>query len=413
MSKKKVVSRNILLLGLVSFFTDMASEMLYPITPIYFQAVGVSIVGVGIIEGMAELTAGVSKSYFGYLGDKLGRPEWFVRLGYGVSAVAKPLLGLAGSTTAFAGIRGADRLGKGIRTAPRDAILALESERSVRGRVFGFHRSLDTLGAAAGPFITIGLLVVLGTTDNLGQVYLWALVPGLAAVGLTFLVRTKIKKSVISINDLWQVSRQYPRVFRPGSYSAGYKKLLLGLGMVGLLNGSDAFLLLRAHELLGSGQDVFGVTVSATYLVIGIYIIYNIVYALLSLVTGSTADKLGFRWTFIAGLASFAICYGLLGRSIGLWGVVVAFVVYGLFSAVNDAVIKAWISRCLPRGQLGTGLGVANALMSFTFLVSSVLTGLIWQYYSAGAALSLLSIAMLVPIAFFVFMEPDNPSIKA
>ncbi|HUC20206.1 MAG TPA: MFS transporter, partial [Candidatus Polarisedimenticolaceae bacterium] len=137
MSGKKLITRNILLLSLVSFFTDMSSEMVYPVMPLFFTSVGVSVLTMGMIEGCAEAVAGISKSFFGHLGDRLGRPEWFVRMGYGLSAITKPLLGFATSPAAFIAIRSGDRFGKGIRTAPRDALLSYESAKSARGRVFG------------------------------------------------------------------------------------------------------------------------------------------------------------------------------------------------------------------------------------------------------------------------------------
>lgn len=409
---KRIITRNILLLSLVSFFTDLSSEMLYPILPLFFASIGISVVAMGIIEGCAEAVAGISKSFFGHLGDKLGRPEWFVRAGYALSAFSKPLLGVAGGAAAIISIRSADRFGKGIRTAPRDAILSLESTRAVRGKVFGFHRSLDTLGAAAGPLIALGLIAAFNLYDKLSHVFIFALIPGIAAVGLTFMVRAKVRKPVVRWPVLKEACKSYSSIFRPSLYPTDYKKLLIGLVLVGIFNSSDIFLLLRASQLLGSQQEVFGMNVQNAIMVIGIYIIYNLVYAGLSMVSGIAADKYGFRNTFIAGLAAFAVAYSLLGQTIGLGMIIVAFCIYGLFSAVNDAVVKAWISTYLPKERLGGGLGVANTVISLSFLVSSIATGLLWELLSPSIALTVLSFGVLIPILYLLWVMPARSNMQ-
>lgn len=403
---KRLITRNILLLSLVSFFTDLSSEMLYPVMPLFFASIGISVVAMGVIEGAAEAVAGISKSFFGHLGDKLGRPEWFVRAGYGLSAFSKPLLGVAGGAVALIGIRSADRFGKGIRTAPRDAILSLESDRSARGRVFGFHRSLDTLGAALGPLIALGLIAGFSLYDRLSHIFIYALIPGIAAVALTFMVRSQVSKPVIRWPMLKEACRSYAGIFRPSLYPGDYKKLLVGLVLIGIFNSSDIFILLRASELLGSQQQVFGIEIQNAVLVIGIYIIYNLVYAGLSLVGGIAADKYGFRNTLLAGLAAFTVTYSLLGQNLSLGMVVVAFCIYGLFSAANDAVVKAWISTYLPKERLGSGLGVANTVISLSFLVSSVATGALWEWVSPSVALTTLSFGMLLPIIYLLWAMP-------
>jgi MFS family permease len=404
--KSKIITRNILLLSLVSFFTDMSSEMLYPVMPLFFASIGISAVAMGVIEGCAEAVAGVSKSFFGHLGDRLGRPEWFVRIGYSLSAISKPMLGLGGGAVAFIAIRSADRFGKGIRTAPRDAILSMESDKKARGRVFGFHRSLDTLGAAVGPLIALALIAIFSLYNDLSKIFIFAIIPGIAAVILTFMVRSSMRKPVISWQELRSACRSYTGIFRPSLYPPSYKKLLIGLILVGICNSSDIFLLLRASELVGSQQTVLGFTLQNAIVVIGLYIIFNLAYAALSLVTGASADKYGFRNTFIVGLAAFAVAYGMMGRSLGLGMLLVVFCIYALFAAVNDAVVKAWLSTYLPKDRMGSGLGVANTLISLSFLISSILTGLLWARFSSAVALSVLSFAMLVPMIYVIWALP-------
>ncbi len=406
--KTKFITRNILLLSLVSMLTDMSSEMLYPVMPLFFASVGLSAVGIGMIEGVAEAVAGVSKSFFGHLGDKLGRPEWFVRIGYGLSALTKPLLGFVAGPAAFIGIRSADRFGKGIRTAPRDAILSLESKGSVRGRVFGFHRSMDTLGAAIGPMLALVIIATFSLYDNLSKVFLFALIPGIFAVILTFMVKSNVKKPLVGRRMLKEAIGSYLSIFRPSLYTRNYRKIMVALVLVGIFNSTDVFLLLRASELLGSRQQLFGITLENAVMVIGLYVIFNIFYAGLSMVAGYLADLKGFRNTFLAGLVAFAIAYGMLSRELSLLLLVAAFAIYALFAAANDAVVKAWVSTELPNERVGTGLGVANTVISLAFLVSSIMTGVLWEAFSSSLALSVLSMGMILPIGYILWAIPNK-----
>jgi MFS family permease len=183
--KKKFpfLTRNIALLSVVSFFTDVASEMLYPIMPIYLSAIGYGALTVGVIEGFAEAIAGLNKVFFGAISDKLGKRNLFVRIGYGISAFSKPLIGLSSSAAFIFFIRFLDRIGKGIRTAPRDAILTAESKEQYRGRVFGFHRSMDTFGAMLGPIAALIFLYFYPT--NYSHLFIYALIPGVLAFAAT------------------------------------------------------------------------------------------------------------------------------------------------------------------------------------------------------------------------------------
>ena len=335
-----------------------------------------------------------------------------MRIGYGLSALTKPLLGSVSSPAAFIAIRSADRFGKGIRTAPRDAILSLESHSKFRGKVFGFHRSLDTFGAAAGPLIALAIIAAFSLYNDLGKVFLFALIPGIIAVILTFKVRTNIKSALVSWATFRKACKSYIGIFRPSLYTANYKKLMIGLVLVGIFNSTDVFLLLRASELLGSSQEIFGVQIHNAILVIGLYILFNIFYAILSLIMGAFADKKGFRNTFLVGLVGFAVAYGLLSRDLTFGWLVVAFAVYALFAAANDGVVKAWISTQLPKERVGTGIGVANTIISLTFLVSSILTGVLWQMFSSSIALSILSIGMILPFVYILLIIPAREETK-
>lgn len=409
--KKRGFARAVWILAWVSFFTDVASEMLYPITPVYLQAVGVSVAGIAMIEGIAEAVAGITKSFFGYLGDRLGNPERYVQAGYGLSAIAKPVMGLVTTPAVFLGVRITERFGKGIRTTPRDAILTEYSEKEERGRVFGFHRGMDTLGAALGPIIALVLIQALNWGDNLRNIYFVAAIPGLAAMYLTFLVHSKGKrKKKAAFSQVFQKSvfKGYLQTFRPSLYSKEYKRLVLGFILVAILNSSDIFLLLRAREIVGGGSSLLGFSIATAVGVIGVYILYNFVFSAASSPMGKLSDRIGFKRTHLVSLCVFVITYTLLAQEASMLSLVIAMGLYGIFAAGNDTVIKAWMSTTLDRDIMGSGLGVASTLQSITFLVSSLVTGLLWEKFGSSVALSVSAIGMLIPIAYFHFLVPNN-----
>ena len=241
MSIKKI-PRQVFILGLISFFTDLASEMIYPITPIFLTAVlGSSMAVVGIIEGIAEVIAGLLKGYAGNISDRIGKRSIFVVIGYGISAVAKPLPGLFPALSAVVISRTSDRVGKGIRTAPRDALLGSYSEGN-SGAIFGFHRGMDTLGAVLGPLLAILLLYLF--PDNFQLIFLAAFVPSTFAVFFTFLVKDKKgstgKRVKGNYVDFW---RSAPKE---------YKRLLILITIFSFANSSDVFLILKSNIISNS-----------------------------------------------------------------------------------------------------------------------------------------------------------------
>ena len=246
---KTKISRPVLILGMVSLFTDVASEMLYPITPIFLTAVlGSSMAVVGIIEGIAEITAGLLKGYFGNFSDKVGKRSVFVLIGYGISALAKPLPGILQSVPIVLASRVGDRIGKGIRTAPRDALLGSYSNGN-SGAVFGFHRAMDTLGAAIGPLAALALLNFF--PENFQLIFLIAFVPSVIAVGFTLFVKDKpvsVKpKTHFNYLEFWKTSPKQ------------YKTLLILITTFSLVNSSDVFLILKSKDISNSSSlAIFG-----------------------------------------------------------------------------------------------------------------------------------------------------------
>jgi len=285
---KSKISKQVLILGFVSLFTDIASEMLYPVTPIFLTAVlGSSMAVVGLIEGIAEVTAGFLKGYFGNLSDKVGKRSIFIVLGYGISALAKPLPGIIQNIPTVLFSRVLDRVGKGIRTAPRDALLGSYSNGN-SGAVFGFHRAMDTLGAAIGPIAALVLLQFF--PNNFQLIFLVAFIPSVFAVFFTLLVKDK------PIPSKQRIKQNYSAFWKGAPKN--YKKLLLLFTVFSFVNSSDVFLILKSRDISSSNSlAIFG------------YIFYNLIYATASYPIGKLSDSMGKKNIFSFGLFIFSIVY--------------------------------------------------------------------------------------------------------
>ncbi len=361
--------------------------------PIYLKTVGFSIVLIGILEGVAEATAGLSKGYFGKLSDTSGRRVPFVQLGYAFSAVSKPMMALFVYPLWIFFARTIDRFGKGIRTGARDALLSDEATPQTKGKIFGFHRSMDTLGAVLGP---IGALLYLHyNPGNYKTLFYIAFLPGLLAVFTSFFLKEKSK----------QIDRQKPSVsfFSFLQYwkesPLAYKKLVAGLSVFMLFNSSDVFLLLKAKE---AGLDDTAV--------ISVYIFYNLIYALAAFPIGIVADRIGLKPIFISGLLLFAAVYlGMAGTTQGylIFGL---FFLYGLYAAATEGIAKAWISNITDKKDTATAIGTYAALQSICTLLASTLTGLIWFQFGAPTAFVLTATVALV-VAVYFMQSVEKPSV--
>jgi MFS family permease len=343
----------------VSFFQDAASELLYPVLPLFVTGtLGASPAIVGLIEGVAEGTAAVGKAVFGRLADSFRRRP-LIALGYGVSSLAKPVIGLAGGWPLVLGARFVDRLGKGARTAPRDALIVADTPAGDRGRAFGFHRAADTAGAVLGPLMGLGLYELLD--HRLRPLFLIAFVPAAISVALIAFVRehppspAREASAPPAVKDLERLPRHYWRV-------------VAFLALFGLMNFSDAFIILRA-KALGLG---FVAIVLA-------YALYNVSYAALSYPAGAISDRMPRRIVFAVGLAIFAVAYGGLGLASSGWLVWILLPLYGAYTALTDGVGKAWVSDLLPAGRVGTGLGLYQGLTGGCALVAGIWAGLAWN----------------------------------
>lgn len=372
---KSKISKQVVILGLVSLFTDIASEMLYPVTPIFLTAVlGSSMAVVGIIEGIAEVTAGLLKGYFGNLSDKLGKRSIFVVLGYGISAIAKPLPGIFQNIPVVLTSRVSDRIGKGIRTAPRDALLASYSKGNT-GAVFGFHRAMDTLGAAIGPIVALILLSLY--PDNFQLIFLVAFVPSVIAIVLTLMV----KDNKITSNE--RAHKNYLEFWK--SSPKQYKKVLVLVTIFSLVNSSDVFLILKSQNISKSSSlAIFG------------YVFYNIIYAAASYPLGRISDRLSKQKVFSFGLMIFSGVYfgfAFLNDINFIW---ILFALYGIYAASTEGVSKAWISDIIPNEQRGSAIGLLTMLSSFAVMTGSFLTGILWDQFGSSVPFLISAIISLI-----------------
>jgi MFS family permease len=351
--------------------------------PVFLKSIGFSVLAIGILEGFAEAAAGISKGYFGKLSDTIGKRLPFVRLGYLLSAISKPLMAVSVVPLWIFFARLTDRMGKGIRTAPRDAMLSSEATAETKGKIFGFHRSLDTLGAVIGPLLALTFLHFY--PEQYRTLFVLALIPGLVAVALTFILSEKKtetnskKTSFFSFLSYWKQS------------SANYKRLLTGLLLFALVNSSDLFLILRAKEAGLSDQGV-----------IGIYIFYNLVYALLAFPIGKLADKTGLFIMLIVGMILFVIVYAGMAWTGSVYWYASLFLIYGIYAACTESVAKALISNLVSSTETATAIGTFNALQSLAALLASSLAGLIW--YSFGARVLFNAVAVIVIAAIVYFL---------
>lgn len=380
--KFKNITKPVVILGLVSFFTDFASEMLYPVTPIFLTSIlGASMSLVGLIEGIAEVTAGLLKGYFGALSDRIGKRSIFIVIGYGLSGLMKSLPGLIVTVPAVIFARVADRIGKGIRTAPRDALLASYANPAINGAggntgaVFGFHRSMDTFGAVAGPIAAIVLLYFF--PGKYSWIYLFALIPSVFAIGFTFVV--KDNKGTVKSSK----KKDYALFWKTSPRE--YKLLLIFLTAFSLVNSSDVFLILKSKQVANSD----------TIAILG-YVFYNLIYAFASYPIGILADKFGKKNTFIIGLIIFSVVYFGFAMNQNFYLVWLLFALYGIYAASTEGVSKAWVSDLVPDEFRGSAIGLLTMLSSFAVMIGSVLAGFLWDSFGAQVPFLLSSVVSLM-----------------
>ncbi len=378
----KKIPKVVWLLSLVSFLNDTASEMLYPVMPIFLtQVLGAPVFVVGIIEGVAEGGASLFKTAFGYWSDRLQKRKPFVIAGYGGSAVSKLIIAASYSWPIVLIGRIVDRMGKGARTGARDALLLDATEENNKGLIFGFHRSMDTAGAVVGP--TIALLLLYIFHNNIRLILYIATIP--AFLSLIFFIWVKeTRKKIITTKTKFALSFK--------SFPGELRLFLLGLVIFSLGNSSDSFLILRAKSL---GLSLI--------LVISAYIVYNIVYAAASTPAGIISDKIGTKKVFIAGIVIFALVY--LGFALDTNGLLMwpLFGIYGFYIALTDGVSKAMVGSLIDKERAGIAYGVLNTVTSIFTLAASVIGGLLWSFVAPAATFYFAVVCAIISI--FIFMN--------
>lgn len=380
-------SRNVFFLGLTSLFTDISSEMIYPLIPIFLTTVlGAPVAIVGLIEGIAESTASVLKAYSGWLSDRLNKRKALTLTGYGLAAAGKPLLALSFVWPQVLFARFIDRVGKGIRTSPRDALIADSSLKKEYGKSFGFHRAMDTAGAAIGPLIAFAVLPLLH--NNFRLYFSLAIIP--AAIGVIVLALF-VKETTHSVNG------DKPK-FDLKLFDRRFKLFLLVVLVFTLGNSSDAFLILRAKNL--------GIAVVFIPLV---YFVFNSVYAIFSTPIGALSDRVGRKVVILTGFIIYSLVYlgfAIAKQPLTVW---LLFAGYGFYYAFTEGIFKAFTADLVAPNLRGTAYGLLNMALGIALFPASLGAGWLWQKVSPsapfffGATMSLLAL-----ILFIVLIPNDN-----
>jgi MFS family permease len=385
---KKVLGfpKNVFVLGMVSLFMDASSEMIYPLVPLYLNNVlHASKTSIGVIEGIAESTASLLKVFSGWLSDRLGKRKTIIFWGYGISVFSRSILATATSWMHVLIYRFTDRTGKGVRTAPRDAVIADSTPKEILGKSFGFHRAMDTVGAVIGPSVAFVLLGIFH--DKIQTVFWVSVIPGLFAL-LTivfFVTDVRVRNGA-----------ERPKISLRG-FDVKFRVFLLVVAVFTLGKTSDAFLVLRAQNL--------GIRAGVIPL---LYLTFNVVSAAFSTPAGIIADKVGKRKVILASYLLFALIFigfGAATRPVHAW---LLFGTYGFFVAINEGVQRAYVATIIRPEIKATSYGVYHTVIGLAALPSSIIGGALWQHigpqalFYYGAAMSIVSSALF---AFFIFAK--------
>lgn len=390
MNKLRKLHPNIWVVTATSFLTDVSSEMLVYLIPLFLSNVlGVRMAFIGLIDGVAETTASLLKIYSGALSDKIGKRKWLAVLGYGISTIAKPFLYFASSWGWVFGIRFADRVGKGIRTAPRDALVASSTDETNRGFAFGLHRAGDTAGAFLGIAIAAFIIWMTQTNADLLSAHTFRIAV-LASVVPAVLAVIVLGVGATDLGGAGKKSGAMRLSFE--GMNPRFKKFLMIMILFTLGNSSDSFIILRAQER--------GLNVLQTMFML---MTFTAIYTFLSSPLGSLSDKVGRRKLIIGGWLAYALVYLGFALAGAGWQIWILFGLYGVYYAATEGVTKALVADLVPEAQRGTAYGLFNAAIGITALPASLMAGLLWQGLGSwagfgastpfffGAGLSLLS----------------------
>ena len=375
--------RNILFTGLTSFLTDTSVKMIYSVMPMFLMSIGASKASLGLIEGVAESTASLIKALSGFWSDRIGKNKPFMLAGYALSALILPLYAFVISPLQVLVLRFAERFGKGIRTAPRDSLIAASVSNNETGRGFGFQKAMDNSGAIAGPLLAFALLSFF--PGNYRLIFILAGIPAIAGI---FVIVFGIKEARKSKKDL--IGK-----FRFRDFSRRYWFFLAIIFVFTLGNSTDALLLVKANEA--------GIKVAFIPLV---YLVTNVVSVVAAIPAGSLSDRIGKERLLIAGFLIYAVVYLFFGMNVGDGAILMLFALYGLYSAATDGIQKAFVSDMTDANKKGTALGIYNALLGITLLPASIIAGILYDRVNSsvpfffGSAMA--AIAFVLMIIFLV-----------
>ena len=400
----RIITKTVVILSVVSLLADVASEMLYPVIPVYLKEIGFSVFLIGILEGVVNFTAGISKGYFGKMSDEKGVRLPFVKLGYLLSALSKPLMAVFVYPLWIFFVRTIDRLGKGVRTAARDALLSQEATPATKARVFGFHRGMDTVGAAIGP--VLALLFLFFYPGDYKTLFYLAFIPGMLSILFIFFLKEKKqpvstlgKGNFFSFFNYWKIA------------NPDFRKVVPGLMLYALFNSSDIFLLLITKETIGENTlTILGVTFNSDTITIGAYIFYNLIYAAASYPMGILADKIGFKKIILFGFILFSIVYGgfAFNPSIGL--IFILFSIYGIYAAATEGVIKAWITNLSHGENTATAIGFYTSCESVCALLASIIAGALWTNFGSTSTFITTATISLLVLIYFLLKIRNSPT---
>lgn len=359
------LNKNVFFTGLVSFFMDASSEMIYPLVPLFLANVlGVNKSMIGLIEGIAESTASLLKVFSGWLSDRIGQRKNLMLAGYTIATLSRPIIALAGAWQQVLASRFVDRLGKGVRTAPRDAIIAESTESTHLARAFSFHRSMDTMGAVAGP--AIALILLQRYNAGYKTVFWLSVIPGAIAVIIIIVFIKEKKRAAVA-------SAERPRLAL-NHFDWRVKFFIVIATLFALGNSSDAFLILRAEQV--------GIP---TAMIPAVYLLFNLIYSLSSIPAGIAADKYGKKRLILLGFFLFAGLYhgfAVAGSTTAIW---VLFSLYGLFMGLTEGIQKAFLATIIPPDFKATAFGVYATAVGVATLPASLVGGLLWDRVSPAA----------------------------
>jgi MFS family permease len=372
-------NRNILFTGLTSFLTDTSVKMVYSVMPMFLMSIGASKTSLALIEGIAESTAALIKALSGFWSDKIGKNKPFMLIGYGLSALIIPLYTFVVSPIQVLVLRFIERFGKGIRTAPRDSLIAGSITDGDSGRSFGLQKAMDNSGAIVGPLIAFTMLSFL--PGNYRLIFLIAGIPSILAIFVIIFGIKEARKNKLELFTKFHI-KDFPRKYY----------LFLGIIFVFTLgNSTDALLLVKANEV--------GVKVALIPLV---YLVTNLVSVLASIPIGSFADRIGKEKILITGFLIYAFVYYGFGVTTSTGAIIALFALYGLYSAATDGIQKAFISDIVDKNKKGTGLGIYNALLGITLLPASLIAGSLYDKVNSsipfyfGAATAIISVILML-----------------